>query len=759
LGTRWGKYNSEVRDKVYEVRSANERKDFGKALEIAAAWRASTKLDPYADKELKQQEDWAKQWQARKDRQFGILKEAGQKVKNYDYAGALKQYDEGFANGQNIYNGSEPEYKEAVELRGQAFTKNKRLGELIPWIQRAAESKESMPVDTFQNALKSADEAIALQPTNEQLKKWRERIVARSTKTNEDNERIAAGRKYLDAAGNAERSFANNESYVKANPGQWGETLEEQQQLYLTTAIQNYTESLKYIPDAAVEKKIKDLRATLEGRQKYLEQYRTSRTLLAEADALYKQATQDADIQSASPKYDEAAAKYRKSLSLYRPFNAENIEKTIYVLEQYKHERWVKKYWADGQELEKQGKLIEALAAYDKAIASLHPTTDQRSRLWYETQAQELRNKINGAKTWRADGEAKQKAGKIAEAIASYKQSLALLPDAALAEYVRMLDGKQAETGEKKATADRLWQEGTALFNQGRPSDALTKFKESLGYFSDATRSKYVADMEARRAKASALRDEGAKLQGQNRISEAIAKYKESQSQWPDPGLASHIATLEGKLKQDADAAARKAKAKQLRDEGYALQQKNQLQAAVGKYKESLAIWPDPQLEDYVRQLEAKIVASSAPASISKPAQTTVPATSSTQKPGSPAAEISTGSWTGTWRSENRPNDPTDYVLTQSGNRVTGTYTVNAMVKIGTDPAQKVVLKGRIEGTVSGNTLRGTYTDADDTAGPTGQIEFVMNPDGNTCRVNVRNAAANENWTARRIGAASTPGR
>jgi hypothetical protein len=71
-------------------------------------------------------------------------------------------------------------------------------------------------------------------------------------------------------------------------------------------------------------------------------------------------------------------------------------------------------------------------------------------------------------------------------------------------------------------------------------------------------------------------------------------------------------------------------------------------------------------------------------------------------------------------------------------------------VKIGTGPAQTWSFKGRVEGTVSGNTLRGTYTDADDTK-TTGQIELVMNPDGNTCRVNVRNDAANENWTARRV--------
>ena len=60
-----------------------------------------------------------------------------------------------------------------MELRGQAFTKNKRLNELIPWVRKAAEDKEYMTVDALQNTLKTADEAIALQPNNEQLKTWR----------------------------------------------------------------------------------------------------------------------------------------------------------------------------------------------------------------------------------------------------------------------------------------------------------------------------------------------------------------------------------------------------------------------------------------------------------------------------------------------------------------------------------------------------------------------------------------------------------
>jgi tetratricopeptide (TPR) repeat protein len=201
LGDRWRKYNDQVRDKVYEVRSANEKKDFDKALAVAAAWRASTKLDPYAEKELKQQEDWARQWKAQKDRQIGILKAAGQKVKNYDYAGALKQYDEGFANGQNLYNGTEPEYKEAIELRSQAFTKNKRLGELAPHIRNAAENKDSYYGQThvLDGALKAADEAIALQPNNEQLKAWRAAIVARGE--DEGGQRADRGREEASRCG------------------------------------------------------------------------------------------------------------------------------------------------------------------------------------------------------------------------------------------------------------------------------------------------------------------------------------------------------------------------------------------------------------------------------------------------------------------------------------------------------------------------------------------------------------------------------
>ncbi len=544
LGTRWNKYNAEVRDKVYEVRSANERKDFGKALEIAAAWRASTKLDAYADRELKQQEDWARQWKAQKDRQIGILKAAGEKVRAYDYAGALKLYDEGFANGQNLYSGTEPEYKEAVDLRSQAFTKNKRLNEIVPYIRRAAEDPAPMPVDVLQGNLKAADEAIALQPTNEQLKKYKAAIEARLARTAADNQRIAQGRKYLDAARAAENSFLSQDASVRADSGRWGESVELSMQEHLTRAIENYRASLAYIPDANVEKRIKELQATLEGRRKFLENVRLSKKLLADADVLAREARAEQNFDASQQKFVKAIELYQQSLNLYRPSNAETIAKIIHNLDIESKTRAFRKYRADGTALEPQ-RPVEALAALEKAATFRTYAIHEGEWIEFGGQLQNLRSRVQTAKSLRARGESEQQQGRIAQAVASYEASLKLVPDEALAAHVQRLKTQLAKGDEKKQSADRLWQEGTALFNQGQPSAALAKFKESVGLWPDATRQKYVADLEARRAKAAALREEGARLQNQNRIPQAVAKYRESLTHWPDPGLTAHIAALE----------------------------------------------------------------------------------------------------------------------------------------------------------------------------------------------------------------------
>ena len=576
LGDKWRAYDGQVRDKIYEVRSASEKKEFGKALEIAAAWRSSTKLDPYAEKALKEQEDWARKWKSEKDRQIAILKVAGEKVKAYDYAGALKSYEEGFANGQNIYNGTEPEYKEALELRGQAFQKNKRLGELTPVIQNAAESKDAYynQNHVLESALKTADEAIALQPTNEQLKKWREQIVSRAGKTKADSERIAAGRKHLDAARNAENSFLSQDAYVRADSGRWGETIEGQMQASLEKAIENYRESLKYIPDANLEKHIRELEATLESRKKFVENVRLSKQLRAEADGVLRDARAETSFEASQEKFTRAIDLYNRSLSLYLPPDEPTLRQIVYGAGKEKISRAFRKFYTDCGALEREGRIVEALAACEKAVENRYAGMHEGEWILLGGQVQNLRSRVAHAKKMRAQGEGEERAGKIAGAVASYRESLKNVPDTALEEHVKALESKQAEANKGKATADRLWQEGAGLYSQGQYGAALDKFKESLGHGSDATRTKYVQDLEAR-----------------------------------------------------------KARAKQLRDEGYALQQKNQVQAAIGKYRESLKYWPDRNLEDHIRLLESS---AAVPPSAS-PAPTTTPPVSTSTQPTSPA--------------------------------------------------------------------------------------------------------------------------
>ena len=201
-----------------------------------------------------------------------------------------------------------------------------------------------------------------------------------------------------------------------------------------------------------MEKKIKDLQATLEARKKHLENYRLSIALMKEGDALAQAAPREPDFEKSLPMYDQAIEKYRKSLSLYRPVNAEMVEKQMWNLDLYKHERMVKKYSGPtGRPWRRKGKIIEAVGRLSTRPLPLSTPRCPSGPDVGASHAQALRNRINGAKTSGAPTARQSRSqGKIPEAIASYRQSLKLLPDAALEEHVRMLEARQAEAGREE---------------------------------------------------------------------------------------------------------------------------------------------------------------------------------------------------------------------------------------------------------------------------------------------------------------------
>ncbi|QLP99801.1 MAG: tetratricopeptide repeat protein [Burkholderiaceae bacterium] len=170
------------------------------------------------------------------------------------------------------------------------------------------------------------------------------------------------------------------------------------------------------------------------------------------------------------------------------------------------------------------------------------------------------------------------------------------------------LERNRADQQARKEQARQLRDQAHAVQQQGRIAESIGLYKQSLALWPDKELEAFVAQLErglanqqARKEQARQLRDQAHAVQQQGRIAESIGLYKQSLALWPDKELEAFVAQLERGL---ADQQARKAQAKQLRDQAHAVQQQGRIAEAIGLYKQSLALWPDKELEAFVGQLE-----------------------------------------------------------------------------------------------------------------------------------------------------------
>ena len=307
-----------------------------------------------------------------------------------------------------------------------------------------------------------------------------------------------------------------------------------------------------------------------------------------------------------------------------------------------------------GKEAEGQRNIPQAIKLYTD---SLKEQRDEGLQAHVERlQAAQIENKAR-AKQLRDEAHALQQQGRIAEAIAGYKQSLDLWPDPQLETFVAQLEKGLADQQARKAQARKLREQAEALQQQGRIAEAIAGYKQSLVLWPDADLQAFVSrleqglhDQQARKAQARQLREQAHALQQQGRITEALAGYKQSLALWPDPELEAFVAQLEQGL---ADQQARKAKARQLREQAHALQQQGRIAEAIAGYKQSLSYWPDPELEAFIRNLEAGL-AQAAPG----PAGTSLPAAPTAIAP-TPAVQT-IGNISGV---DNAPTKPSTFTL------------------------------------------------------------------------------------------------
>jgi tetratricopeptide (TPR) repeat protein len=254
------------------------------------------------------------------------------------------------------------------------------------------------------------------------------------------------------------------------------------------------------------------------------------------------------------------------------------------------------------------------------------------------------------AQRLRAQGEVLQQQNQLPAAIAKYRESLKLVPDARLEQHIQTLE-RQVQAAQQQAQiqlqARNLRAEGEALQQQNQLPAAIVKYRESLKLVPDARLEQHIQTLEHQvqveqqrqaqiQMQARNLRAEGEALQQQNQLPAAIAKYRESLKLVPDAKLEQHIQTLERQLQAQAQVQAQaQAQAKNLRAQGEMLQQQNRLRDAIAKYRESIAIWPDDALQAHIQKLE-QILAS---APVTSPVPVPVPT------PAPVIARAGTGSW------------------------------------------------------------------------------------------------------------------
>lgn len=389
-----------------------------------------------------------------------------------------------------------------------------------------------------------------------------------------------------------------------------------EQQGKLSAAIAKYQESLKLIPDEPLKKRVLELQADLDVRKARAEK---ARLVIAEAYGLEK-----------AGEIEGALAKYRESQTLWPGTNvAAHIVELQAGLDRRRAEEETKRARAaalksEASALEQQGRLADALAKYraslavlpDEAIAAQLPALEAKLA---EADARKAR-----VKKLAEEGQGLEAEGKAREAIAKYKESLAVAPDPGLEARVAALEKELAKQELDRAQARRLVNEGTALEQLGRLKDAAAKFRESLALQPDpeletraAALEKQAAQEEADRTRALALKTEGQALEQGGSVKEAIARYRESLKVRADADLEAHTTSLEEDLaREEAD----QARALKLAEVALELEMKGELRDAAAKFRESLALRPNTQLlirvsniEDDLRKQEAeKILAEAA---------------------------------------------------------------------------------------------------------------------------------------------------
>ncbi|MDR1731252.1 MAG: tetratricopeptide repeat protein [Synergistaceae bacterium] len=275
-----------------------------------------------------------------------------------------------------------------------------------------------------------------------------------------------------------------------------------------------------------------------------------------------------------------------------------------------------RKLSADAASLQNEHKPVEALKVMRRAYAAW-PLEDIESNIRaLEVEIDEARIRRQKAEWLKDTAAAYDQENLFEDALKYYRETMALVPDDGVAQRADRIEKRLASI----AQANSLASEGEKLEAEGRLTEALEKYRDSLKLEAVSSVESHAQDLEEaikeRRTRAAALRREAADLQKKNQNAQALVRFKESQALWPDDALAKQIAALEKTVKSSSTQVVRapedfgigtQADAMRLLQEGHALYKQGKYREALDSYRKSYAISRDPRLSDWISRVETSL--------------------------------------------------------------------------------------------------------------------------------------------------------
>ncbi|MDO4785358.1 MAG: tetratricopeptide repeat protein [Fretibacterium sp.] len=268
---------------------------------------------------------------------------------------------------------------------------------------------------------------------------------------------------------------------------------------------------------------------------------------------------------------------------------------------------------------DQEGQFQEALEYYNRAM-KLVPSEAVEERVARITQRLAL---VAEADKLVIQGDKQEKSGRIVEAIASYRSSLELNPDEALGQHVKRLEDI---LNQRKRQAALLFREGVEQYRKKNEAEALLRFRESMLMWPSPDAEKRIAYIEktvalpqnsvvrtpedfgiGTKADAARLLRAGDTLYGEKRYREALAQYRKSFAISQDQALGGWIRKIERSLKEHEAVQA----SNKLIKEANSLYKQGHVPQAWAKYKESLTVHPNAEVEKFIKQIEKSLPAAS----------------------------------------------------------------------------------------------------------------------------------------------------